>query len=201
MKHMLDLFSGLGGASEAFVNSPGWSVLRIENNPLLGGVPYTVIDDVKTLANNVTPSNIGKIDLIWASPPCLEFSGGFGSPKSIASREGGLEDYDPDMSPLFATMEIIQKVKPRFWIIENVIGSIRYFSEYVGEPRQIIGPYVLYGNFPIIQNLDLDKLPSKKSKDPGSQDKFRMNKRALVPFEISLKLMETIDEQKCITDY
>ena len=49
MKHMLDLFSGLGGASEAMVQDDTWSVLRIENNPLLGGVPFTIIDDVRNL--------------------------------------------------------------------------------------------------------------------------------------------------------
>ena len=38
MLKMLDLFSGLGGASEAMVNDPKWEVLRIENNPLLSGV-------------------------------------------------------------------------------------------------------------------------------------------------------------------
>ena len=51
MKYMLDLFSGLGGASEAFVDCPGWNVLRVENNPLLSGVPNTVIMDI----NNFTP--------------------------------------------------------------------------------------------------------------------------------------------------
>ena len=35
---MLDLFSGLGGASEAMLNH-GWDVLRIENNPELALVP------------------------------------------------------------------------------------------------------------------------------------------------------------------
>jgi site-specific DNA-cytosine methylase len=39
---MLDLFSGLGGASEAFVRA-GWEVMRIENNPLLSEVPNTEI--------------------------------------------------------------------------------------------------------------------------------------------------------------
>jgi hypothetical protein len=37
---VLDLFSGLGGASEAFLSS-GHDVVRIENNPLLSEVPNT----------------------------------------------------------------------------------------------------------------------------------------------------------------
>jgi site-specific DNA-cytosine methylase len=31
---MLDICSGLGGASEAFIDA-GWEVTRLENNPLL----------------------------------------------------------------------------------------------------------------------------------------------------------------------
>ena len=42
---VLDLFSGLGGFSEAFVRS-GDEVLRVENNPLLSEVPYTTMQDV-----------------------------------------------------------------------------------------------------------------------------------------------------------
>ncbi len=41
---MLDLCSGLGGASQPMVDS-NWDVLRIENNPLLSGVPHTQMLD------------------------------------------------------------------------------------------------------------------------------------------------------------
>ena len=48
---MLDLFSGLGGASEAMLQSDDWEVIRVENNEeLLGHVPRTFIFDVKELA-------------------------------------------------------------------------------------------------------------------------------------------------------
>ena len=85
-RHFLDLFSGLGGASEAFVHDlDNWTVLRIDNNPLLGGVPYTVIDDITQIPVKHYDS-AWKIDCIWASPPCTDFSGGFNSPKSKAAR-------------------------------------------------------------------------------------------------------------------
>ena len=206
-KHFLDLFSGLGGASEAFAQDLGsWSVLRIDNNPLLNNVPMTVIDDIKQLANDLNPGGmyprtLDKIDCIWASPPCLEFSGGFSSPKSKASRTPeGLDAYEPDMSLLEAAMEIIERVQPKYWIIENVIGSIRYFAEYLGEPRQIIGPYVLWGNFPLI-DLDPSLIIPKKWKDPGPSDELRSNKRAKVDFLLSSRLKEAIENQKSILDY
>jgi len=202
MKHMLDLFSGLGGASEAMVRDDTWSVLRIENNPLLGGVPYTVIDDVKNIANNIFGShNVKqKIDLIWASPPCREFSSGYSSPKSIWCREHGIESYQPNMELLEAALRIIEIVKPKYWVIENVVGSIRYFQEYLGEPRQIIGPYVLWGNFPILE-IDSAQLISKSKKDVHSSNPLRSNYKAKVDIHISRTLKETIDNQMSILDY
>jgi len=47
MKKILDLYSGLGGFSEAFVNDPNYEVMRLEINPLLSGVQNTEIMDVK----------------------------------------------------------------------------------------------------------------------------------------------------------
>ena len=47
MKKILDLYSGLGGFSEAFVNDSNYEVMRLEINPLLSGVSNTEIMDVK----------------------------------------------------------------------------------------------------------------------------------------------------------
>ncbi len=201
MKHFLDLFSGFGGASEAFVQDlDHWSVLRIDNNPLLGGVPFTVIDDIENIANNIFgPQNIKeKIDVIWASPPCTEFSLGYNSPRSIAGRNGIA--YEPNMELLNASLKIIEIVKPKFWIIENVVGSIRYFRELLGEPRQIIGPYVLWGNFPLL-DVDSAQLTCKKNKDVHSGNPLRSNYKAKVDFVISDALKKAIENQKSILDY
>ena len=202
---MLDLFSGLGGASEAFMNDQEWSVLRIENNPLLGGVPNTKIDDVKKLAKAVhnhplSSMNWQTIDLIWASPPCRDFSDGFNSPKSEAIRNGSIDEYKPDMSLLFAAMEIIEKVKPKYWVIENVRGATRYFKEHLGNPRTVIGPYVLWGNFPLF-TIDPSSLPSKSDKDSWSTDKLRANKKALIPIQLSQALKDAVESQQSILDY
>jgi len=197
MKFMLDLYAGLGGASEAFMNCPGWNVLRVDNNPLLSGVPNIVIMDI----NNFTPiGHSEKIELIWASPPCTDFSGGFSSPKSKASRTIGLQNYNPDMSLLEKAIEMIDIMKPKYWVIENVAGSIRYFEPYLGEPRQIIGPYVLWGNFPMI-DLDPSLIIPKKYKDTNSRDPLRSNRRAKVDLLLSQRLKETIEKQKSIFEF
>ena len=202
MKHFLDLFSGLGGASEAFVQDlRQWAVLRIDNNPLLGGVPFTVIENVNKL-NVCLPKGMEweKIDCIWASPPCRDFSNGYSSPKSIHVREHGIDSYNPDMSLLTTALDIIDTVKPKYWVIENVVGSIRYFEEYLGEPRQIIGPYVLWGNFPYL-DVDSTQLTSKSKKDVHSSNPLRANYKAKVDFAISKALKDALEKQSSILDY
>jgi len=203
---VLDLFSGLGGFSEAFIEYED-EVLRIENNPLLSEVPNTeimcvldLLDELKSqLAKGKLKPKFLNIDIIVASPPCDEFSLAFSAPQAIASRSGGFDEYNPSMELIEATYEIIEILKPRYYIIENVRGSIRHFKKLDIEPNQIMKQtYVLYGKFPLIENKHYT---TKKAKDTGSQDPLRANKRAIIPFEMSLNLRNAILNQKTIFDY
>jgi len=200
MKTMVDMFSGLGGASEAFYQSKNWVIWRYDNNPLLKDVPGSIISD--SMFQKVKVGHSGyNIDLIWASPPCREFSGGWASPKSIHSRiVGDKEPYSPDITLLKQTIETINRVKPKTWVIENVVGSIKYFEPLLGKPRQIIGSVVLWGNFPLLP-LPADFKELKKFKDPGSQNPLRSNYRAKIPFEISESLRDTLDYQKTLEEW
>jgi site-specific DNA-cytosine methylase len=153
MPKMIDLFSGLGGASEAFVNA-GWEVLRIENNPLLGEVPHTLMLDIfefrdwveSTLA--VYPEAFDDIELIWASPPCTDFSLGYSAPKAVYSRQNCTAPYQPNMELLNVAMDIIEMIKPRYHIVENVRGACPHFLPIVGRFRQQCQAYFFWGNFP-----------------------------------------------------
>ena len=202
---VLDLFSGLGGFSEAFVLNED-KVLRIENNPLLSGVQHTQMMDVLKLRDiiaqglsegDLNPYLLG-IDVILASPPCYEFSLAFNSPQGISTRNGTFEDYSPDMELIQATLDIIDMLKPRYWIIENVRGSIRHFEKIGLKPNQKFGAYVFYGNFP---KLNPPKFESKKMNKGTHGDPLRANKRALIPFELSEEVRNSIIQQKTIFDF
>lgn len=178
---MLDLFSGLGGASEAFVQNSDWEVVRIDNNILLEDVPHTQIMDVEEIKRNAHLYP-WKWDLIWASPPCTEFS-----------------QVNPNRNPqagiplVQTTIDIIEALKPRCWIIENVKGSIKHLAPLLGPPRLIIGPYVFWGNFPLFWvNLQGH---SKFENDTWSDDPLRPQRRAYIPFEISQALLHALDTQ------
>ena len=49
---VLDLFSGMGGFSEAFLLA-GDEVVRVENNPLLSEVPRTSMEDVLAMRDRL----------------------------------------------------------------------------------------------------------------------------------------------------
>ena len=194
MKLRLDLFSGLGGASEAMITSSDWAVLRYDNNPDLMHIPGTSLCDLQHYQINIRH----RIDVIWASPPCLDFSHAFNAPGPTAQREG--IDFEPDMSLLERAIEIIQDLEPTYWVIENVRGAIKHFSPYLGEPRQIIGPFVLWGNYPLLA-LERDTDFKKEFNKTNSKTPLRSNIHARIPIEISQALKDAIENQKTIADY
>ena len=202
---VLDLFSGLGGFSEAFLLNHD-EVLRIENNPLLSEVRNTTMMDVLKLRDILRDGldqgelnpYFANIDLIVASPPCYDFSLAFSAPQAIASRRGEFEEYSPDMELVEATLEIIEMLKPRFWVIENVRGSIRHFEKLGLIPQQKFQAYVFYGQFPQIKVPE--RLPTKAEKDKRHSP-IRSNIRALIPLELSEAFREAILNQKTIFDF
>lgn len=196
---IIDLFSGLGGASEAFLQA-GWEVLRIDNNELLKEVPNTMMADLTT-TNWAINAHWYQPDLIWASPPCLEFSRGYNAPAPTAEREG--QDFEPDMEPLRSAVRWIKLLKPKYWVIENVAGASRIFSKELGvnAPRQIIGPYFLWGCFPHISMPRSWNRKEGKTQDWNIGDPLRANKRALVDFEVSRQLLRSCLEQTQLTEW
>jgi len=86
MKLLIDLCSGLGGASEAFMRSKNWAVLRFDNDDRFAGVlPNThfidltnPIQSIMILRDHIKTSIVLHGDfeevVVWASPPCTEFS-------------------------------------------------------------------------------------------------------------------------------
>ena len=195
---VLDLFSGLGGFSEAFVLA-GDDVCRVENNPLLSEVPCTSMQDVLAMRDRLhlfhaQGEPIREYDVLLAGVPCDEFSLAYSSKRSIAQRNG--EPWEPNMECLEATLDIIRITKPRYWVIENVHGSQKYFAKYGLTPRQTHGAHVLYGNFPMFHTRDL---PTKAERDKR-WSQIRSNHRAYIPLQLSSNLRIAIVDQKTLFD-
>lgn len=112
---MWDLCSGLGGWSEAFVQD-GWEVYRFEINPSLSKVPFTWICDAKEWVDWI--DMFPHPELVVASPPCTEFS--------TADWRKDRDTLEPDMSIVRACLDIIDYIKPDYWVLENVKGACRF---------------------------------------------------------------------------
>lgn len=198
-KMMLDLCSGLGGQSEAFLNS--YDVLRIDNNPLMKDVPRTVLMDVYDL--QVFNISSHRINYVHAGPTCTDFSLAFNAPRSQAIHAKGFDDgsYYPHEGVRLVKKckEIIDELNPQYWSIENVRGSIKYLKPILGEPRLIIGAFVYWGNFPLFE-FDVSSIPTKAEKDKRWSP-IRANIRACVPFKLSKAFFDAMDSQKTMFDY
>ena len=133
--------------------------------------------------------------VIWASPPCTEFS------YARADRKQGQTADDFDMSLIDAARQIIEHFQPDHWILENVHGAVPIIQEEYGMlPTQVIGSIVLWGNFPLIGIRTRDDWQHRKLDAKGSRA-LRPNYRAEIPYAISNGLYESLTHQRTLFDF
>jgi hypothetical protein len=169
---MLDLCSGLGGASSTF-RQAGWDVITVDCDP---SFEPDIVADVRTW------SWYGRRpDLIWASPPCDEFSREF-MPWCKTGQA-------PSLEIVSGCKRIIDEVKPDWWSIENVIGSVNYIRPLLGNYRMHYGAFYLWGNFP---DLGRPAVVMRKKESFSSKEH---KKRAMIPIGLSLAMLNAIQKQ------
>ena len=167
---MLDLFSGLGGASAA-MRDRGWKIITVDNNPVFKPDIVADIRDYRRFAGL-------SFDLIWASPPCEEFSREF----MPWCRTGKA----PSMELVEAVLRIIQETHSRFWVIENTRGAVKWFRPLLGPPAWISNPIYLWGSFPPLPKLRLNMRKERMSSSWAAE-------RAKIPYQLSLALALSVE--------
>lgn len=133
---MLDLFSGTGSATQAFVDR-GHEVVTVE---LDSAFEPTVCADILTLSVDDLP---GPWDFIWAGPPCEGFSVAQigrnwkdGVPQTDTARLG--------LQLLDKTLELILGLAPAAFIVENPRAMMRTLPAVRPLERRTI-TYCQYG--------------------------------------------------------
>jgi hypothetical protein len=118
-KLCIDLCSGDGGGSEAFVRA-NWFVIRID---VLKKFKPTIVADVchLPLRENLQP------DVLLASPPCQNFS--------LACPQFPRKGIQKALEIVGACFEAVAYLKPKKWLIENPRARLRHI---IGKPRQTI---------------------------------------------------------------
>jgi hypothetical protein len=172
MPLMLDLFCGTAGASRAF-KAAGWDVVTVDNDP--AHRPDVLADLAAWSWGGPRP------DLVWASPPCQEFS------RTAMPWTRAKHPPEPSMALVEAALRIVRECRPRYWVLENVRGAVPYLAPLLGPPRVVAGPFRLWGYFPPFRCA---VAPFKERL--GSRD---VVKRAAVPARLSAALLAAVSGQ------
>jgi hypothetical protein len=98
----LELFAGTGSVGDVFRNA-GWEVVSLDRD-----LPADIQTDI--LDWDYKEFEPGAFDVIWASPPCTEYS----IAKTIGTRK--IEEAN---KVSLRTLDIIDYLRPKYWMIEN----------------------------------------------------------------------------------
>ena len=217
---VLDLFSGLGGWSAAFKDR-GHEVITVDMDKKFNPI---IIADIMDMTYKDL-EKFGKFDVILASPPCNCFSV-LTIPK-YWKKELGVS-YPKNEKTIKAielvkhTLDMIEILNPRFWILENPMGMLRkqYFMkkyrmvtitqcQYGREDRK---PTDLWGKFPkdfkpkkceakgschikVHRGKIKGKQSNKKWSLGGVKDKANSAYRSKLPYGLSLAVCEACEKE------
>ena len=173
---------------------------RFENNKEVVEHPETPPTILFDIMKPLRWSRFEGADLVWASPPCYDYSLAFEAPRARHQRSGSTEPYEPSIALPERCFEIIQRIAPTYWVIENVKGSIKFLEPILGPPRMIKGPWVLWGNFPLF-DFEFDNNHKAQIGDKKRHSALRANHRAMIPKALSEGLLAALTEQKMLGDF
>jgi site-specific DNA-cytosine methylase len=136
---MLELFSGSKVMSETF-KEHGWDTFTIDYNPKY---KPDLVADINMIEPEHLIEQLGDIDSIWSSPDCTCLS--------IAGIQWHWKHFIPDDKAVKAieldkhTVDLILKLNPKYWFIENPRGMLRKQPFMLPFPRYTV-TYCQYGD-------------------------------------------------------
>jgi hypothetical protein len=174
---MIDLCCGLGGASAA-MRDRGWQVTTYD---CMADVKPDVLCDVRNLINLPRA-----VDLVWASPPCSQFT-----VHQLPFKSCVRARREPDMSVFHACKRLIDESAPQWWVIENVMSSRKWVTPFLGPVAARLCGHVLWGRLPGL----LPDVPYHKhaNYDHMWQSRKRHLLKSVIPYEISLAIALAVE--------
>ena len=151
-----------------------------------------------------------KPDIIWASPPCTGFS-----VASIGTHwAGGKNAYIPKtevtkngIKMVLKTLEIINKLEPKYWFIENPRGVLRKMP-FMQDLKRNTVTYCQYGDTrmkptdiwtnnnnwkpkPMCKNGDSCHESAPRGSKTGTQGKNSAYERSEIPYELCVEVLNS----------
>lgn len=134
---ILDLFSGSGSIEKYTDQQGGYDVVSVDNQPLVLGHTPTHCVDILTWDYQAAYKP-GHFDLVWASPPCEQYS----IARTTAKAPRNLELADALSAK---AREIIAYFKPRAFVIENPRSSMLWSRDHMKDLTTYVADYCRYG--------------------------------------------------------
>ncbi|MGC8981884.1 MAG: DNA cytosine methyltransferase [Minisyncoccia bacterium] len=180
MYRVIDLFCGLGGWAKGFIKYGfevhGYDI--VDFSRYYPGIFHQV--DLRYF------NDFSYADVVLASPPCEEFSIA-SLPKSwVSVQRHGIPKIENALLLVKRAYEIIDMVKPYFWVIKNVRGA----QKYLGKANFHIGSRYFWTNIPPLR-VYADDIYGKTKIPPIKNRSFI---RSMIPLTISDAFAKYIKE-------
>jgi hypothetical protein len=198
---VLDLYAGTRSISKAF-EARGHECFTIENDTDHPNISWYV-DILKVSPEDIIERMGGAPDVIWASPPCTSYSiAAISHHRTREPNENLLpkSDFAKVSDELVKhTLYLIQRLRPKYWYIENPVGGLRkmdfmwmltrhtvWYCQY-GDDRA--KPTDLWTNHPDPQfkpvcrngNPDCHHERAKRGSKTGTQGRKNAKDRSIIP--------------------
>lgn len=126
---VIDLYSGAGGFTEGF-RQAGFDVIWAVDNwgPAVRTyrINHPKTEVVKEDIMELDLDEIPEADIIIGSPPCGDFS---------YAKNGGNGDIQEGLKLVYRFLEIVEKINPDYWIMENVPRLADYLEDEMSFKR------------------------------------------------------------------
>jgi hypothetical protein len=132
---VLELFKGTGSVGKYCSNYPNkYEVLSLDiDNKWNADIHANILDwDYRQYPPHA-------FDIIWASPPCTEYS------VLLYSHKNRVRDFDTADSIVKRTLEIIEYFQPHYWFIENPQTGLLKTREFMQDIPYYDVSYCKYG--------------------------------------------------------
>lgn len=192
MKMLLDLCAGLGGFSQAFKERVDWQVVTVDFNPKFNTTMILDLIDVVESPDKYPEFWNLKPDVILASPPCERFS--------LAANSFPKQGIYQGMRVAGACLEIIARMNPKGYILENPKARLRWF---LGVPNKTVNlshlGYRTVKPTDFWTNIDIDVIQSARERN---LEGVRFNQirgasvRAKMPYALSKLVLDKSEEMK-----